>query len=74
MARFQSARGERPQYWHHAGQYHNRRPGAVPITCSFYVYDSHDGFVWTRRPRGAMSGTVCTDNMMAHGYDQDLQK
>lgn len=76
MARFRAPRGTRPQYWYHDGGYHDRRPrrGGVPITCGFYVYDSPNGFVWTRRPRAAMSNTVCTDNMMAHGYDTDLRK
>ena len=76
MARFRTPKGQRPQYWYDGKGYQLKRKhrGDVPITCGFYVYGSPDGFTWKRRSRHGMSNTICTDNMMAHGYDPDLRQ
>ena len=76
MARFRTPRGQKPQYWYDGAGYQLRRKNKsdVPITCGFYVYHSPDGFKWNRRTRHGMSNTICTDNMMAHGYDPQLRQ
>ena len=76
MARFRTPRGQKPQYWYDGTgfQLRKRHKGDVPITCGFCVYHSLDGFRWKRCSRHAMSNAICTDNMMAHGYDHELRQ
>ncbi len=76
MARFRTPKGERPQYWFDGNGYQLKKKNAsdIPATCGFYVYGSKDGFTWKRRSRYGMSNTINTDNMMAHGFDPDLNK
>jgi len=76
MARFRTPKGQRPQYWYDGNgfQLKKKHKRDVPITCGFYVYGSRDGFTWKRRSRHGMSGTINTDNMLAHGFDPDLNK
>ena len=76
MARIRTPRGMKPQYWCGSNGYQLKKKSKsdVPITCGFFVYGSPDGFRWKRRSRHGMSNTLCTDNMMAHGYDPELRQ
>ena len=43
-----------------------------PSEGGFYLYDSPDGYTWTRRPRIIMSMALCMDGATLHGFDEDL--
>ena len=65
---------EKPIYWYtdDGGFADHGDSDDVPITCGWYIYDSPDGFVWSRRPQMQMSNCIVMDGSRAHGFDEDL--
>ena len=58
--------------------YPGQRVPSDPITCrqrhhGLFIYDSPDGFVWTRRSVNLMSTSIVLDGLYVLGFDEDYQ-
>ena len=79
---FMDPRNDDPnsRYMSLSSERHPRQPGEKTVTwrggpnptfdpngSGFYLYDSQDGFTWTRRPKIIMSMALCMDGSTLHG-------
>ena len=44
-----------------------------PLACGQFLYESPDGFTWTRRGSKQLSNAIVMDGLNMHGYDEELQ-